>query len=259
VSVGHTRLSEAVTGLTWTTQTYPADSFAAAQAACGVLVSGAFGGLTDWRVPTLRELAMILSKDASSGVWPIEMVNPANSVWWTSTIDKSNPSTMVALSGNWPWTRSVPTAGGAGPFQGERYTFCVSGAEMAGAWEVIPHDATVAHTTTGLIWHGEASVDQAMSWDAALQYCESSTIGGSSEWRLPTLREYLSVFDLTTTPGFMSEAFAAEPTGLMLTGTPNRIGATTTDIAWVNEDTGGTGQESVGTISGGARCVRGPI
>ena len=129
---------------------------------------------------------------------------------------------------------------------------------MAGAWVVNADDVTVTHTTTGLTWHRSASVDQSMDWDTALQYCENSIVGDFPDWRLPTLREYVSVFDLGPSSGYMSEAFGTQPSADMLTGTPNRIGATFTEPAWVNEESGKISQSKVGTLTGGARCVRGP-
>lgn len=258
VPTGDQRLIEALSGLTWAPTAFPADSFSDAQAECSALTSASYGGLTDWRVPALRELARIISKKPGSGVWPPEMDRPSNSIWWTSTVRKDDETQMFGMSGNWPLTYSVPAMGGAGTFEGARYTFCVSGAEMAGAWEVNADDVTVTHTTTGLSWHRSASIDQAMTWDMALQYCETSTVADLSDWRLPTLREYVSVFDVDTPSGYMSGAFGTEATANMLTGTPNRIGATRIEPAWTNEETGSTDQSNVEMLSGAARCVRGP-
>jgi hypothetical protein len=257
VPTGDVRLSEAVSGLTWATTSFVADSFSDAQTACTTLTNASYGGSTDWRVPSLRELARIFSK-GSSGVWPPEMDNPQNSVWWTSTVRKDDTTRNFGISGNWPWTYPLPAIGGVGSFEGARLTFCVSGAEMAGAWEVNADGVTVTHTTTGLTWHRSASVDSAMAWNMGLQYCETSAVGGFTEWRLPTLREYVSVFDLGASPGYMSEAFGVEPSANMLTGTPNSIGAGVTDPAWVNEETGDINQSNVASLTGAARCVRGP-
>lgn len=259
VSTGDPRLIEAVSGLTWATTAFLADAFGDAEAECAALATANYGALSDWRVPTLRELARIISKGALAGVWPSEMDNPSQAGWWTSTIDKADPTMMIGMSGSWPWTEPMPVGGGGGPFAGSRYTFCVSGEPMAGAWVVNPDGVTVTHTTTGLTWHRSASVDQAMTWDTALQYCETSTVADFSDWRLPTLREQVSVFDLDTPSGFMSDAFGPEPTTNVWTGTPNRIGAMFTEVAWANEDTGQVRQENIGILLGAARCVRGPL
>jgi hypothetical protein len=259
VSTRDPRLVEAVSGLTWSTTALLADSFDDAKGECAALATASYGGLTDWRVPSFRQLGRIISKGGLAGVWPPEMDNPSQAGWWTSTVDKADATMMIGVSGTWPWTEAMPAGGGVGPFAGSRYTFCVSGAEMAGAWVVSLDGATVTHTTTGLTWHRSASADQAMSWDMGLEYCEASAVGDFSDWRLPTLREYVSVFDLDTPSGFMSDAFEPEPTTNMLTGTPNRIGAMFTEVAWANENTGQIRQENISTLLGAARCVRGPL
>ena len=39
-----------------------------------------------------------------------------------------------------------------------------------------------------------------MDWASALQYCESSTLGGFTDWRLPTAKEAHSISDYTRSP-----------------------------------------------------------
>jgi hypothetical protein len=259
ISSGDERMVEAVTGFTWATAAYPADSYADATAACTALSTATYGGATDWRVPSLRELGRIISRTGGGGTWPPNMERIQNSVWWTSTPDKGDASRMVGMSGNWPTTLRVPTAGGAGDFEGARYTYCVNGPEMAGAWLENADGVTVSHTTTGLMWHRSASTNQAMDWNTALQYCESSEAGGFTDWRLPTLREYSSVFDLDTATGFMSDAFGPEPFVNMFTGTPNIVGGgSDAEIAWAREDIGVLDQTNVNVLTGAVRCVRGP-
>ncbi len=97
------------------------------------------------------------------------MERTANAVWWSSTVQKADSTNRMGFSGNWPSTYDIPAAGGSGTFEGARYTYCVSGAAMAGAWVVNADDVTVTHTTTGLTWHRSASVDQSMDWDTALE------------------------------------------------------------------------------------------
>jgi hypothetical protein len=131
---------------------------------------------------------------------------------------------------------------------------------MRGAFEVNADAVTVTHTTTGLMWHRSASANLAMDWGTALQYCEASELGGYTDWRLPTLREYVSVFpEVGNRTRYMSSVFGAVPNANMLTGTPNRIDAGYVEIAWIREDAGILKQSNITTLTGGARCVRGPV
>jgi len=252
------RLVEAVTGLTWAQPAYAAESLTLAMDQCSTLAVSSYGGLDDWRVPAIRELARILSRNATKpGSWPADLDFFANSFWWSSTPTKSNPDQTIGLAGNWPWTYIEPTDGVGGAFSGARYTFCVSGPTMAGAWVVNPDEVTVSHTTTGLMWHRSPSPGL-FDWDAGLQYCENSMVGGFDDWRLPTLREYMSVLDFGEGTEYMSAAFEGIQDVTMLTSTPNRIGATWTEVAHVNESSGAVRQQNVSTLMGPARCVRGP-
>lgn len=57
-------------------------------------------------------------------------------------------------------------------------------------------DGTITDNVTGLIWTQELSTS-AMSWSEASEYCESLTIGGYSDWRLPTVKDLWSIRDFS--------------------------------------------------------------
>jgi hypothetical protein len=260
ISDSDPRLTDAVSGLTWATSAYLADDIDEASQACMALSAATYGGSNDWRIPGLRELGTILSRNGGNGSFPQHLERPQNSAWWTSTVDLQDATRYIGIGGNWPWTTRLPEAGGAGLFEGSRYTYCVTGPVMRGAWEVNADAVTVTHTTTGLMWHRSASANQAMDWGTALQYCEASELSGFTDWRLPTLREYVSVLsEIGTLTGYMSSVFGTVPNVNMLTGTPNRIDAGFVEIAWVREDAGTLKQSNITTLTGGARCVRGPV
>lgn len=57
-------------------------------------------------------------------------------------------------------------------------------------------DGTVTDNVTGLIWAQELSTS-AYSWPEAVKYCDSLTLGGYSDWRLPTVKELWSIRDFS--------------------------------------------------------------
>ncbi|MCP3925461.1 MAG: DUF1566 domain-containing protein [Desulfobacterales bacterium] len=57
-------------------------------------------------------------------------------------------------------------------------------------------DGTVADRETGLVW--EQGTGGAMTWENALIYCESLSLGGKDDWRLPSRNELQSIIDYTT-------------------------------------------------------------
>ncbi|MDH5545302.1 MAG: DUF1566 domain-containing protein [Gammaproteobacteria bacterium] len=253
-----TVISEAVTGLVWTPTAYAADTLTLAIDQCNSLASSNFGDRNDWRVPSIRELSRIASKNANTGSWPTEFNTPQNSYWWSTTEAKNLAGWQIGMSGNWPWT-VLEQSDGTGGFAGARYVYCVGGSQMAGTWGVHPDSVTVTHTVTNLMWH-RASSSNLTDWDNGLQYCQNSNVGGYTDWRVPTLREYMSVLDyVNNTAIYMADVFTDVKDVPMLTSTPNRIGVGYIEIAAVNEHTGVVSQYNVNSLNGGVRCVRGPI
>lgn len=55
-------------------------------------------------------------------------------------------------------------------------------------------NGTVTDTATGLTWQ-KATAPGTYTWEQALAYCEALTLGGRSDWRLPTRKELRSIVD----------------------------------------------------------------
>jgi len=53
----------------------------------------------------------------------------------------------------------------------------------------------VLDNLTGLIWARNADMGSTMIWSNALAYCETLTYGGQNDWRLPNVKELLSLID----------------------------------------------------------------
>ena len=56
-------------------------------------------------------------------------------------------------------------------------------------------DGDVVQGTTGLMWSRENVPGGQMKWAAAKDACQKLTLGGHSDWRLPTIRELLTLVD----------------------------------------------------------------
>ena len=56
-------------------------------------------------------------------------------------------------------------------------------------------NGTVTDEATGLIWQQETIPNNTMSWRQALSYCERLNLGGHTDWRLPTIKELISLVD----------------------------------------------------------------
>lgn len=64
----------------------------------------------------------------------------------------------------------------------------------AGAAYVNNGDGTVTDNVTGLLWQ-RADDGVMRTWEEALDYCETRTLAGRRDWRLPNIRELKSIVD----------------------------------------------------------------
>lgn len=70
---------------------------------------------------------------------------------------------------------------------------------------------TVLDRSTGLEWSRENVPGGAMKWAAAKEACAKLTLGGHSDWRLPTIRELLTLVDYERhDPAIDTDAFKCE-------------------------------------------------
>ncbi len=61
------------------------------------------------------------------------------------------------------------------------------------------NDQTISDNATGLMWEQNDS-QSTMDWEAAVDYCESRTSAGYSDWRLPNAKELQSIVDYSRSP-----------------------------------------------------------
>jgi len=177
-----------------------------------------FGGFDDWRLPTVLEIASIIDYGRyGPAVDPAFFPNIMPAGYWSSVTHASNPS--------YAWRIDL----GSGiddyfPKANSYYAFAVRGGKTANAF-VTNGDGTVTDSSTGLVWaqypaKGGSGNSQTMTWQEALSDCEASMLGGFPDWRLPTIKELLSIADYSKTGPVIDEsAFPATPGSLFWTGT----------------------------------------
>jgi hypothetical protein len=117
-------------------------------------------------------------------------------------------------------------------------------------------DGTVTDKVTGLTWQ-QTPPPTTYTWSAAVDYCTTLTLGGYTDWRLPTKIELLSIVDYSVaSPGPLINATA-------FPGTPSRYFWSSTPLAGSSSspwsvsflDGGATSADGV-TNTYGVRCVR---
>ena len=171
------------------------------------LNNSSYGGFSDWRLPTIKELALI----EDYGRFPGPTIdgffqNTQSDIYWSDTSIKWNSSGAWAASFD---------SGDIGTLYKSTslYARAVRGAKDQPVYKN-NGDGTVTDTTTGLMWQQDVSDNDSIAWDSALEYCENLSLGGHTDWRLPTTKELSSLVDfrhyspaLYDFPGTVSNKF----------------------------------------------------
>jgi len=147
-----------------------------------------FGGYSDWRLPTVMELSILIN---SAKGHPGPAIN--TSYFQPTSPSKYWSSTSLASDSKPGWYVDF--------YDGEvivgdetscYYVRAVRGETAQGSF-VDNGDGTISHTKTGLMW--QQAETALMTWEAALTYCESLNLANHNDWRLPNRNELQSIVD----------------------------------------------------------------
>ncbi|WP_437819224.1 DUF1566 domain-containing protein [Sorangium sp. So ce1078] len=124
-------------------------------------------------------------------------------------------------------------------------------------------DGVVRDNVTCLEWQ-QSPPAEAYTWDQAISYCDNLTLGGFSDWRLPTRIEMTSIVDFTQSPAIDKAAFPGARGGFHKTSsdwilTIRQAGAGAgRDYAWAfNMSDGIVSNAYSKATAASLRCVRG--
>jgi hypothetical protein len=194
------------TGLVWQqTPDRSALNWENAGAYCAALEKG---GQTDWRLPSRREIATLVSFNRDMPTFALLLQNAAvNESFWTSTTyigDTTKAYTLGNGTADMDLRTKVTSSSSIA-------TRCVRGDALP-AFTSVDNGETITDTTTGNTWI-KNSLTTGKTWQQALSYCAKLQTGGYSDWRLPNIAELFSLFDDTRTN-------PALPSGFNDVGTP---------------------------------------
>jgi len=190
------------------------------------LNSESFGGYSDWRVPTIKELYSLIKfngQDISGYTGPMDEVQPfidtdyfvfayGDTLAGERLIDMQYATTTVYNETSIP---GVPKMFGVNfadgrikgydtELMGTEKLFgliCVRGNPEYGVNDFLDNsDGTITDSATNLMWQKGHSAGS-LSWQDALEYAETLTVGGYDDWRLPNAKELQSIVDYTRSPG----------------------------------------------------------
>ncbi len=215
---GNGTVTDNNTGLMWVQDAGNKTSYSSAIAMAN---SFTLAGYSDWRAPTIKELYSIIDFSGRD-------IDPTNSVGGNPFIDDEvfifeygdTSAGDRIIDSQWVTANKyVSTVMGGGEcFFGVNFAdgrikcYPISGSRGSGYFARYVRgssygennlsdngNSTVSDRATALIWQQEDS-GYGMDWESALSYCESLSLGGESDWRLPNAKELQSIVDYTRSP-----------------------------------------------------------
>ena len=171
-----------------------------------------FGGHSDWRIPTIKELAYLVDRSIPYPGPTIDAAyfpNTAASWYWSSTTSADDTGAAWVVDfyyghdgyggkNYYDYVRAV-RGGQSGTFDNLVIGSFDSVNQVMQS--TLPEfgftdngDGTVTDSSTGLMWQQETA-DSPMTWNEALAYCEGLNLCGHSDWRLPNINDLRSLID----------------------------------------------------------------
>ncbi len=249
---GDGTLTDLVTGLQWQQTDGGEMTWDNARSYCDSL---SLGGRDDWRLPNVKESFSLLNHNLLNPAIDSVFTRTQAEYWWSSDLrsdDSSRAWATNAGGGSGPHPKSeTVSAGGTKRFHSRCVRDAGGGLKLASI-HTVNGDGTVTDNRTGLIWVQADTVDK--TWDEALRYCEDLTMAGSSDWRLPNIKELSSINDESRVrPSLDATAFPGAPSALFWSSTTL---INQTARAWTVDFTLGIASYNTKTDRLRIRCVR---
>jgi len=192
---GNGTLADTVTGLMWQQTDGGEMTIENARIYCDTLT---LGGYTDWRLPDAQEGFSILNMQyANPAIDTKTFTKTAAEYWWTSETQANDATKIWATNagggiGNHPKAETI-SAGGTKKFH-------VRAVRDLNNPATIPNhytdngDGTITDNLTYLVWQ-KVPNNSTYTWEQALNYAESLSYVGASDWRVPNIKELQSIND----------------------------------------------------------------
>ncbi len=247
---GNGTVTDQVTGLMWQQSDGGEMTWPGAVTYCDQLT---LGGYSDWQLPSGFNLFNLVDHDHNNpALNPAAFPSTNAEYWWTAKeqVGDSTKAWVVNAGGGigaHPKNETI-SAGGSKRFHAR----CLRNVSGTTSSFTANGNGTVTHNTTGLVWQqGEVT---STPWEAALAYCENLSLGSSTNWRLPNIKELRSISDDTRSSPALNMTYFPGGQSARYWSSTSLFG--NAGLAWFVDFTGGLASYNDKTGSLAVRCVR---
>ena len=217
------------------------------------------GGFSDWRLPTKEESMSILNFDRNNPALNTTYFPNTNAeYWWTSTVSFNNANNIWITNsggGTGPKLKTETiSAGGIKKFHARAVRTTATPVNVSNFTD--NGDTTITDNVTGLMWQKSPS-NTAYNWEQALSFAENLTTATYSDWRLPNIKELVSLNSETTNAPSINTSFFPTIVSAKYWSSTTLFAPAATS-AWFNDFQNlGITSYDLKTVSHNVICVRG--
>ena len=189
-----------------------------------------FAGYDDWSLPSVVEMIHVANYSIDNSVLdPVIFPNVPGEYFWTSDVYADDSSQA------WRWSAQQGRTEAADASLADGVVRCVRNRQPdpAGRFvrsEPVSDEPVVFDSRYALMWQGCLSGERGLdcnlggeityTWVDALRYCEELTWAGMDDWRLPQIKEMVTILDLSNYwPAVNLSLFPNSTTGWQLSST----------------------------------------
>jgi hypothetical protein len=207
------------------------------------------GGYSDWRLPMAKELQSIVHYDEFGPSINATYFPGTEYYYWSSTVYAGNTDDA------WDVDFGYGNVGSYDKSDSD-YVRCVRSDSGTEVWLLDfsdNEDGTVTHYHTSLVWQ-QVDDNVTRTWENAISYCESLSLAGQTDWRLPNIRELQTLLDYSHwSPAIDSSLFPGTNSSIYWSSTTH---AEVTEGVWGIDFNDGYLSAYYKTGSYYVRCVR---
>lgn len=252
---GDGTVTDNITGLMWQQTDGGEMTVEKAAAYCDTLALAGYG---DWRLPTALEIFGILNHDRLNPAQDtVSFTKTTAEYWWASESRLDDATKIWAANsgggmGAHPKSETIG-AGGMKRFH-VRATRSIKTPVAVSPRFLDNGNRTITDRALGLVWQKTQS-SVLMTWENALKYGDTLSLGGLTDWRLPNIKELQSLNDPgLSKPSIDKSFFTSAVTGRYWSSTTQFNAATR---AWFLDCEYGIVSYDLKTVPSNVLCVRG--